>query len=169
MAVALLLAVMADKVVRGRGIYRTLLIWPYAVAPAIAGMLWLFLFNPSIGTLAYLLRAMGIAWDPLLNGAQAMVLVVAAAAWKQISYNFLFFVAGLQAIPKIADRGGGDRRRRRDEALLDDRLPAACADDLLPARHQHRLRLLRHVRHHPRGHRRRPRQGDRDAGLQGLQ
>ena len=100
MAIALLLAVMADKVIRGRNIYRTLMIWPYAVAPAIAGMLWLFLFNPSIGSLAYLLRAMGIAWDPLLNGPQAMVLVVSAAAWKQISYNFLFFVAGRQAIPK---------------------------------------------------------------------
>ena len=100
MIVALLLAVMADKVVRSRGFYRTLMIWPYAVAPAIAGMLWLFLFNPSIGSLAYFLRQMGIPWDPLLNGNQAMVLVVMAAAWKQISYNFLFFVAGLQAIPK---------------------------------------------------------------------
>jgi sn-glycerol 3-phosphate transport system permease protein len=100
MTVALLLAVMADKVIRGRGVYRTLMIWPYAVAPAIAGMLWLFLFNPSIGTLAYGLRWLGIAWDPLLDGGNAMVLVVAAAAWKQISYNFLFFVAGLQAIPK---------------------------------------------------------------------
>jgi len=100
MVVALLLAVMADKVVRSRNLYRTLLIWPYAVAPAIAGMLWLFLFNPSIGSLAYALRQMGVAWDPLLKGDQAMVLVVMAAAWKQISYNFLFFVAGLQAIPK---------------------------------------------------------------------
>ena len=100
MAIALLLAVMADKVVRGRGLYRTLLIWPYAVAPAIAGMLWLFLFNPSIGTVAIMLRSLGIAWDPLLNGTDAMMLVVAAASWKQISYNFLFFVAGLQAIPK---------------------------------------------------------------------
>ena len=100
MAVALLLAVMADRVVRGRGFYRTLLIWPYAVAPAIAGMLWLFMFNPSIGTLAHLLRSTGISWDPLLNGTDAMMLVVGAAAWKQISYNFLFFVAGLQAIPK---------------------------------------------------------------------
>ncbi|MGC4026643.1 MAG: sn-glycerol-3-phosphate ABC transporter permease UgpA [Mesorhizobium sp.] len=100
MVVALILAVMADKVVRSRNLYRTLLIWPYAVAPAIAGMLWLFLFNPSIGSLAYALRWMGIAWDPLLKGDQAMVLVVMAAAWKQISYNFLFFVAGLQAIPK---------------------------------------------------------------------
>ncbi|RLP22931.1 sn-glycerol-3-phosphate ABC transporter permease UgpA [Mesorhizobium sp. YM1C-6-2] len=100
MAIALLLAVMADKVIRGRGFYRTLMIWPYAVAPAIAGMLWIFLFNPSIGSLAYLLRWVGISWDPLLNGPQAMVMVVSAAAWKQISYNFLFFVAGLQAIPK---------------------------------------------------------------------
>lgn len=100
MALALLLAVMADKVVRGKGIYRTLMIWPYAVAPAIAGMLWLFLFNPSMGTLAYLIRSTGYNWDPLLNSEQAMLLVVAAASWKQISYNFLFFVAGLQSIPK---------------------------------------------------------------------
>ncbi len=100
MSVALLLAVMADKVIRGRGVYRTLLIWPYAVAPAIAGMLWLFMFNPTMGTFAYMLRGAGYNWDPLLNGPQAMTLVVAAAAWKQISYNFLFFVAGLQAIPK---------------------------------------------------------------------
>jgi ABC-type molybdate transport system permease subunit len=94
------LATAADKVVRGQGFYRTLLIWPYAVAPAVAGMLWLFMFNPAMGTLAYLLRRNGFAWDPLLNGNQAMALVVVAAAWKQISYNFLFFVAGLQAIPK---------------------------------------------------------------------
>lgn len=100
MAVALLLAVMADKVIKGRGLYRTLMIWPYAVAPAIAGMLWLFLFSPSIGSLAIGLRSLGIHWDPLLNGTDAMILVVSAAAWKQISYNFLFFVAGLQAIPK---------------------------------------------------------------------
>jgi sn-glycerol 3-phosphate transport system permease protein len=116
MAIALVLAVQAEKILRGRGFYRTLMIWPYAVAPAIAGMLWLFLFNPSIGSLAYLLRAMGIAWDPLLNGSQAMVLVVSAAAWKQISYNFLFFVAGLQAIPKslieAAAIDGAARTRR---------------------------------------------------------
>lgn len=100
MAVALLLATAADLVVRGKGFYRTMLIIPYAVAPALAGMLWLFMFNPAMGTLAYLLRRNGVPWDPLLNGDQAMVLVVVAAAWKQISYNFLFFVAGLQAIPK---------------------------------------------------------------------
>ena len=116
MVVALLLAVMADKVIRGRGIYRTLMIWPYAVAPAIAGMLWLFMFNPTMGTFAYMLRATGYNWDPLLNGNQAMVLIIAAAAWKQISYNFLFFVAGLQAIPKslieaAAIDGAGENKR----------------------------------------------------------
>ncbi|MCC6204831.1 MAG: sn-glycerol-3-phosphate ABC transporter permease UgpA [Hyphomicrobiales bacterium] len=116
MALALLLAVMADRVIRAKGFYRTLLIWPYAVAPAIAGMLWLFLFNPSIGSLAIGLRWLGIPWDPLLNGNQAMILVVAAAAWKQISYNFLFFVAGLQAIPKTlieaaAIDGAGETKR----------------------------------------------------------
>ncbi len=118
MVVALLLAVMADRVIRGRGFYRTLLIWPYAVAPAVAGMLWLFLFNPSMGTFAFLLRDAGVNWDPLLNGTHAMILVVAAAAWKQISYNFLFFVAGLQAIPKsfieaAAIDGAGPGRRFR--------------------------------------------------------
>lgn len=116
MAIALFLAVQAEKIIRGKGFYRTLMIWPYAVAPAIAGMLWLFLFNPSIGSLAYMLRSLGIQWDPLLNGPQAMVLVVAAAAWKQISYNFLFFVAGLQAIPKTlieaaAIDGAGETKR----------------------------------------------------------
>jgi sn-glycerol 3-phosphate transport system permease protein len=113
---ALLLAVMADKVTRGRGFYRTLLIWPYAVAPAIAGMLWLFMFNPTMGTFAYMVRAMGYDWDPLLRGNQAMTLIVAAASWKQISYNFLFFVAGLQAIPKslieaAAIDGAGETKR----------------------------------------------------------
>ncbi|MGU3576104.1 sn-glycerol-3-phosphate ABC transporter permease UgpA [Brucellaceae bacterium C25G] len=100
MGVALLLATAVDKVIKGQTFYRTLLIWPYAVAPAVAGMLWLFMFNPAMGTLAYLLRKNGIYWDPLLNGDQAMGLIIVAAAWKQISYNFLFFVAGLQAIPK---------------------------------------------------------------------
>ena len=100
MSLALLLATAADKVVRGRGFYRTMLIWPYAVAPAVAGMLFLFMLNPTMGTFAYMMRDAGYPWDPLLNGDQAMVLVVVAASWKQISYNFLFFVAGLQAIPR---------------------------------------------------------------------
>ncbi|NLS07537.1 sn-glycerol-3-phosphate ABC transporter permease UgpA [Rhizobium sp. P32RR-XVIII] len=116
MVMALALATAADKVVRGQGFYRTLLIWPYAVAPAVAGMLWLFMFNPAMGTFAYLLRRNGFLWDPLLNGNQAMALVIVAAAWKQISYNFLFFVAGLQAIPKslieaaAIDGARGNRR-----------------------------------------------------------
>jgi sn-glycerol 3-phosphate transport system permease protein len=100
LSIALLLAVMADKQLRGGGIYRTLLIWPYAVAPAVAGVLWLFMFQPSLGTIAQGLRAMGVDWNPLLNGTHAMILVVLASTWKQISYNFLFFLAGLAAIPK---------------------------------------------------------------------
>jgi sn-glycerol 3-phosphate transport system permease protein len=100
LSLSLLLAIFADRVVRGSGIYRTLLIWPYAVAPAVAGVLWLFLFSPSIGILSYWLREMGMDWDPLLNSQHAMALIVMAAVWKQISYNFLFFLAGLQSIPK---------------------------------------------------------------------
>ena len=97
---SLLLAVFADRVVKGTLIYRTLLIWPYAVAPAVAGVLWLFMFAPSVGVVSYWLRAFGVDWNHLLNGTHAMTLVVMAAVWKQISYNFLFFVAGLQSIPK---------------------------------------------------------------------
>lgn len=100
MSIALLLAVLADQVIKGATVYRTLVIWPYAVAPAIAGVMWLFLFNPSIGLIAYYLKIVGYRWNHVLNGGEAMLLVVIAAAWKQISYNFLFFLAGLQAIPK---------------------------------------------------------------------
>lgn len=100
MSVALTLAVLADSVIKGSGLYRTLLIWPYAVAPAIAGVMWLFMFNPSIGVVAYWLKALGYQWNHVLNSGEAMSLVVLAASWKQVSYNFLFFLAGLQAIPK---------------------------------------------------------------------
>jgi sn-glycerol 3-phosphate transport system permease protein len=100
LAIALLFAVMADRQIRGAEIYKTLLIWPYAVAPAIAGVLWLFMFDPSLGMLARGLRALGVDWNPRLNGNDAMLLVILAATWKQISYNFLFFLAGLQSIPK---------------------------------------------------------------------
>ena len=100
MGVALALAVLADGVVRGSGTYRTLLIWPYAVAPAIAGVMWLFMFNPSIGVVAYWLKGLGYTWNHVLDGTEAMALVVVAASWKQVSYNFLFFLAGLQAIPR---------------------------------------------------------------------
>jgi sn-glycerol 3-phosphate transport system permease protein len=100
LSLALLLAVMADKPLRGVTLYRTLLIWPYAVAPPVAGVLWVFMLNPSLGILAHGLRAMGVDWNPLLDGEQAATLIVLAAAWKQISYNFLFFLAGLQGIPR---------------------------------------------------------------------
>jgi sn-glycerol 3-phosphate transport system permease protein len=100
LSIALLLAVMADRQIRGHQVFTTLLIWPYAVAPAIAGVLWMFMFNPSLGMVARGLQSVGYDWNPLLNGNQAMGLVIMAAVWKQISYNFLFFLAGLQAIPK---------------------------------------------------------------------
>jgi sn-glycerol 3-phosphate transport system permease protein len=100
LASALLLAVQADKHIKGAGVYKTLLMWPYAVAPAVAGVLWLFMFQPSLGVVARGLRGFGVDWNPLLNGQHAMILIVLAATWKQISYNFLFFLAGLQAIPK---------------------------------------------------------------------
>ena len=99
-AISLLLATMADRVVRGAMVYKTLLIWPYAVAPAIAGVLWAFLFAPSIGIVTYVLKGMGVDWNWILKGDQAMLLVVIAAVWNQISYNFLFFLAGLQSIPR---------------------------------------------------------------------
>ena len=97
---ALLFATMAERVTRGATFYRTVLVLPYAIAPAIAGVLWLFMFSPSTGILAYVLKKMGVDWNPRLDGDQAMFLVIIAAAWKQISYNFLFFLAGLQSIPK---------------------------------------------------------------------
>ncbi len=99
LTIALLLAVMANRVVRGAGIYKTLLIWPYATAPVVAGVLWLMMFASPYGVLAYALREIGFEWNHLLNGNHAMALIVMAAVWKQISYNFLFFLAGLQSIP----------------------------------------------------------------------
>jgi sn-glycerol 3-phosphate transport system permease protein len=100
LTVSLVLAVFADRVIKGASIYKTLLIWPYAVAPAVAGVLWLFLFAPGMGIVAYALGKMGFEWNHLLNSTHAMTLVVLAAVWKQVSYNFLFFLAGLQSIPK---------------------------------------------------------------------
>jgi sn-glycerol 3-phosphate transport system permease protein len=100
MGTALLLAVLADRIVKGSGTYRTLLIWPYAVAPAVAGVLWLFMFNPNVGLVSWYLGLLGYDWNHVLNPHEAMGLVVLAASWGRISYNFLFFLAGLQAIPK---------------------------------------------------------------------
>jgi sn-glycerol 3-phosphate transport system permease protein len=116
LAPGLLLAVMVDRAVRGAAFYKTVLLLPYAIAPAIAGVLWMFLFNPSIGVVAAALRDLGIDWNYLLDGNQAMLLVILAAAWKQISYNFLFFLAGLQSIPASlieasAIDGASPRRR----------------------------------------------------------
>jgi len=100
MGVALALAVFADRSIAGRGIYRTLLIWPYAIAPAMSAVLFLFVLNPRVGLLGRWLNDHGIAWDYTLNGTQAMLMVVSASAWKQVSYNFIFFLAGLQSIPR---------------------------------------------------------------------
>jgi sn-glycerol 3-phosphate transport system permease protein len=100
MGPALLLAFMADQVIRGATGYRTLLVWPYAIAPAVAAVLWLFIFHPSIGQFGQGLRALGVPWDYRSRGDQALLLVIFVSAWKQVSYNFLFFLAGLQSIPK---------------------------------------------------------------------
>ncbi|WP_404288961.1 sn-glycerol-3-phosphate ABC transporter permease UgpA [Microvirga sp. RSM25] len=113
---SLLLATQADKNLRGGQAFKTLLIWPYAVAPAIAGVLWIFMFHPTLGTLSKPIKAVGIDWNPMLNANHAMTLLVLSATWKQISYNFLFFLAGLQAIPKsvieaAAIDGAGPLRR----------------------------------------------------------
>ena len=116
LAVSLLLATFADRVLRGANVYKALLVWPYAVAPAIAGVLWMFLLSPSIGVLTYALRDLGVDWNYYVHGGQALALIVVAAVWKQISYNFLFFLAGLQAIPAslveaAAIDGAGPLRR----------------------------------------------------------
>ncbi len=100
LAIGLVLAAACDHVLRGARAYQTLIIWPYAVAPAIAAVLWAFMFNPTVGILAYGMKLLGYDWNHLLNSGQAMTLVVIASVWKQVSYNFLFFLAGLQSIPK---------------------------------------------------------------------
>ncbi|MEL6477691.1 MAG: sn-glycerol-3-phosphate ABC transporter permease UgpA [Pseudomonadota bacterium] len=116
MSLALVLALAANRVIQAATAYRTLLIWPYAVAPALAGVLWYFLMNPSLGIVAYWLRGAGVDWNHYVNGDQALLMVIIAAAWKQVSYNFLFFLAGLQSIPKslieaaAIDRAGPARR-----------------------------------------------------------
>src|SRR2546423_14372496 len=116
LSIALLFATQADKNLKAVGAYKTMMIWPYAVAPAVAGVLWFFMFQPSLGMLARPLRGMGVDWNPLLNENHAMLLVVMASVWKQISYNFLFFLAGLQSIPRslieaAAIDGAGPARR----------------------------------------------------------
>ncbi|MGR5156310.1 sn-glycerol-3-phosphate ABC transporter permease UgpA [Vibrio owensii] len=97
---ALVLSAFAEQIIRGATMYRTFLIWPYAVAPVVAGSLWLFLFDPTIGVMTELLNLFGIDWNPTLNGTHAMWMVIITSTWKQISYNFLFFLAALQSVPK---------------------------------------------------------------------
>jgi len=116
LALSLLLAAMADHVLRGAGLYKTLLIWPYAVAPAVCGALYGFLFDPTVGEVTHALRWFGVTWNYIQNGNQALLLVIVAACWNQISYNFVFFLAGLQSIPKslleaAALDGAGPGRR----------------------------------------------------------
>jgi sn-glycerol 3-phosphate transport system permease protein len=116
LGLSLLLAVMADRVIRGASVYKTFLIWPYAVAPAVAGALWAFLFNPSVGVISYALERMGYHWDYLTSGGEAFFLIVLATVWNQLSYNFLFFLAGLQSVPRslieaAAIDGAGPMRR----------------------------------------------------------
>ena len=99
MALSLLFAVCADRVVRGATAYKSFLIVPYAIAPAVAGVLWMFIFNPTLGVVSYVLHALGIDWNYMISSTDAMILIIIAAVWKQVSYNFIFFLAGLQAIP----------------------------------------------------------------------
>ena len=116
MALSLLFAVCADRVVRGANAYKSFLIVPYAIAPAVAGVLWMFIFNPTLGVVSYVLHALGIDWNYMISSTDAMILIIIAAVWKQVSYNFIFFLAGLQAIPKslleaAAMDGAGPVRR----------------------------------------------------------
>jgi sn-glycerol 3-phosphate transport system permease protein len=121
MAVALLLAMFADRQIRGRNLYRTLLIWPYAIAPPVAGVLWVLMLHPHVGLLGHFLTTHGMSWDYILNGHDAMTMLVLACAWKQVSYNFIFYVAGLQSIPHAvieAARMDGAKGWRRFRTVI---------------------------------------------------
>lgn len=120
---ALILAAFTDRIIKGSSLYKTFLIWPYAVAPVVAGVLWFFMFHPTIGILAYALSGFGIDWNHFLNGSQALWLVMIAAAWKQVSYNYLFFLAGLQAIPKSLIEAAAIDRAGPVKRFIDITLP----------------------------------------------
>src|ERR1700740_260764 len=144
LSLGLLLAVMANRNIRGVQIYRTFLIVPYAVASAVASGLFIFMFQPVPGMTARAMQRAGIDWNPVLNGTHAMILVVIVAVWNQISYNFLFFLAGLQAIPKSVIEAAaidGARPVRRFWTIVS----AIVADHLLPDHRQHHLRVLQHA------------------------
>ena len=154
---ALLIAVFADRVLRGAALYKTLLVWPYAVAPAVAGVLWLFMFAPSIGMVSFWLRASGFDWNHLLEPEPRDDADRDGGGLEADHLQLPVLPRRAAVDPEVPDRGGSDRRRRTLAPFLDDRLPAAVADHFLPAGDQHRLRVLRHVRHRRRGHRGRPR------------
>jgi len=149
--------VLADGFVKGAGLYKAVIVWPYAVAPAIAGVLWWFLFNPTIGVLPRLLEPLGIVWNHFLNGHQALLLIIIASAWKQVSYNFLFFLAGLQTIPKSLLEAAGlgqilsasaSIRWWRDEAYFAQQGRGTLARDgggVLLTQAIHTLDLLLHL------------------------
>ena len=142
MSIALILAAFADRVVRGATAYRTLMIWPYAVAPVLAGALWVFMFNPTLGIFPFLLDMVGLDWNHYLKGSHAMMLVIFAAAWKQIAYNFLFYLAAMQSIPRsvieaAAIDGAGPVRRFKDFIF-----PADLPNDVFPVGDQRSIRLL---------------------------
>ena len=168
MSLALILAGFADRVIKGATTYRTLLIWPYAVAPVLAGALWVFMFNPTLGVFPYLLEFVGIDWNHYLNGSQAMMLVIIAAAWKQVAYNFLFYLAAMQSIPRslieaAAIDGAGPIRRFFDHIFSND-----FAHNFLLNRHQRRLCFFRYFWNHSCSYTRWACQRDNYSGLQSL-
>ena len=142
MGFSLMLAAMADRIIKGAMAYRTLLIWPYAVAPVVAGALWVFMLDPTLGILTYGLSAMGYEWNHKLNGGEAMTLVVIAAAWKQVAYNFPVLSGGDAVDTEITDRSGRDRRCGTGAAFLEHHFPIDFTHDLLPAGGEYRLRVF---------------------------
>ena len=140
--ISLFLAIMADRIIRLAAFYKTMLIWPYAVAPAIVGVLWLFMLNPTIGIVAYGLKGLGMDWNHQLNGNHAMFMIIIAAVWKQISYNFLFFLAGLQSIPKSLIEAAAIDCAGPGKRFWTIQLPLLAPHHLLFAGCQSGLRLL---------------------------
>lgn len=166
--ISLFFAALVDYVVRGSRFYQTLMLLPYAVAPAVAAVLWIFLFNPGRGLITHFLGELGYDWNHAQNSGQAMFLVVFASVWKQISYNFLFFFAALQSIPRSLVEAAAIDGARADSPLLQAGAAADCAGEFLPAGGQPGLRLLRYLPGDRCRHRRRPGAGDHHPNLQNL-
>ena len=148
-----------------------MLVWPYAVATMVAGVLWLFMFNPNIGRHRLVPVTDASAWSGTtsLKSGQAFLLVTLAASWKQISYNFVFFLAGLQSVPAALVEAAEIDGAEPHEPLLGHRVPPAFAHHLLPGGHERRVRLFRDLPDHPPGHPGRTGPGHEHPGLQGLQ